>query len=296
MFGGRERDEGFGRDRAGIAAEAGLDDALGDDGGDGGDEKNRGPEEKIVGHRRDHVGGIDQAGGLLGEAGDDHIGGRKQQVGGETAGDAGKRGGDAGDRVATDGEEERGAHREEQHVADVAGGVRHRAGEDDDQRQQPGRRGVHDQSEHRTEQAAVFGDGETEQTDQDGAEGGEVDEVGQQAENQALQSLDGEQVGDGDDFLREGIGDGEAELVADPRGKDHEHAQNNEERGRMREGVADALDAVEQALQPGRRRGSSHATGAVAWAGPVRVRVNAQKSLATAPSRARTAAKSGRRA
>jgi len=46
VFGGRERDEGLGLHVASIAAEARLDDALGDDRGDGGDEEDRGAEEK----------------------------------------------------------------------------------------------------------------------------------------------------------------------------------------------------------------------------------------------------------
>jgi len=199
--------------------------------------------------------------------------------------------------MAANSEEERSAHRQKEHVADVAGGVRHRAGEDDDQREQAARGGVDDEPEDGAEQPAVLGDGQTEDADEDRAESGEVDEVGQHTEDETLQALGGEEVGDRDDLVGDGIGDGEAEAVADPRGEDDEHAEDDEERGGVREGVADALDAVEQALEPRGGGGRGHAGAEpVGWTGAEgKERAKVQKSRVTAASLARRAAKPGPR-
>ena len=68
-------------------------------------------------------------------------------------------------------EKDDGPQGHQQHIAHIAGHIRHDAGHDQDKRQQPRRRRVDQQAQQGTDQATFFGHADAQQRHQDRAQG-----------------------------------------------------------------------------------------------------------------------------
>ena len=107
-----------------VGAEPRLDHALGDQHADDGEEHAAGDREVEVGGQVDRDVRVEQMDGVVGDLGQDAVDRHDEHVDQEHGGHAGEGGGDAGDRMAPDGEECRGAQRDEHQVAGIRGDAR----------------------------------------------------------------------------------------------------------------------------------------------------------------------------
>ena len=153
---------------------------------------------------------------------------------------------------------ERGGERDEQHVADLAAGIRHHPGEDDHRRDPLRRRLQHHQPEHRTHEPGVFGDADPEQTGERDAERRIGEEVARRLQDHPLHAFDREEIDRRDDLAVGGIGHGDAQTVAEPRYEHDQPGEGDEERRGMREGVTGAFDVAKETVDQRGARRSAH--------------------------------------
>ena len=162
--------------------------------------------------------------------------------------------------MSSDRHEDHGAERNQEHVADLARRVREHAREHDDERQEPRRGGEHEQSQRRADEPAALGDADAEHGHDHGAERCKAREVGDHLGEDAVQALEVHQVDGLDRGAGAGVLDRETERAEHAREHDDDEGEDREERPRVRQHVAEALDPPQHEVHPaaGRLRVVAH--------------------------------------
>ena len=212
----------------------------------GGDDERRRDHEEIVRRRIDPVAAVDDTGGFLRQARQQRIDGAEQQIGAVAARYAGEGGREPGYRVAAGAQKDDAAEWHQQHVADLAGGIRQHARQHDDEREQPCRGREHQQSQCGGDQAARFHDADPQHRNEHGAERGEPGEVHHHLGQDAVEAVDGQQVGGPHGRARARVHHFEVHRGRHGGRQDGKQRQNRKDGGRVRQGVADALDSAQK--------------------------------------------------
>ena len=194
--------------------------------------------------------------GVVGDAGEDAVGGDDEEVDEEGGGDGGEGEGEAREGVAPDADEGGAGQRDEDEVAGVGGDAGDDADEDEDVGERLGVRDEDELADQGFDEARLLRHADADHGDDGNADGVEVHEVLDDAGVHEADAVDGQQaagrgrdvfglVGLGVDDL---VGDGRAEHIEDVRQDDHDADQQHEDDDGMRDPVADAFDDVEDAL------------------------------------------------
>ncbi len=208
--------------------------------------------------------------GVVGDLGQHAVDRRDDQVHAEHRGDAGERRRQSRDRMAAQAQEGGRAQRDQHQVAGVGGDARQHAHRHDDEGDRPARRHDDDLADQRVDQAGLFRQTHAHHGDQDHADRGEAQEVSDRRCDDEAESLHRQQAvddrGRGDRLVRlqvdDLVGDAGSQQMEDVRQHDDDGGHQQEDDGRMRNLVADDLDAIEQLLQERlvRHRGLTHWT------------------------------------
>jgi len=182
------------------------------------------------------------------QAREQRVDGADQQVGRIAARDAGEHRRHAQDRMPPGRDEDQCAQRHQQHVADLAGHVRHYAGEHQHGREQVLRRRQHQHAQRGADEAAVLGHADADQGHQHHAQRREAGEVGDCAGHYPVQALDAEQVHRRHDLARGRMRHAQPRHRGEPGRDHHRQRQQREQRRRMGQGIAAFLDDVEEAV------------------------------------------------
>ena len=230
------------------AAEARRDHSLRDPPAEPGDQERRDGHEVVVRRGAHDVRRVDDARRFLRQAGEQRVDRAEHEIGAVAARYAGERGREAEHRMAAGRLEDQRCQRHQQHVADFARRIRHHAANTTTGVSSARGELQHEHAHQRADQARDLGDADADHRHQHRAERREAREVGDEAGQDPVQPVDGQQAHRLDQLAGGRVRHGEVELRGDARDTHDQHGEQRKQRGRVGQRVADPLDHVEEAV------------------------------------------------